>query len=190
MKARNNPFATWRLEQLQYRLDGPDWNELLGRFDRLGRRAALVGVHGSGNTTLLDEFAARFRQQGMHVCSFRLTQDEPDFGKTLDGVKSSGLGRNDIVLLDGAEQLNRSRWQKFLQFTGSAGGVLITMHRAGRLPTLYECRTNPRLLASLMEELAGGFEWPAARNAAELFHKHRGNVREALRELYDVFAEG
>jgi hypothetical protein len=189
MKARENPFASWRIEQVRYRLDGLDWEELLGRFDRLKRRAALVGDHGTGKTTLLEEFAARFRQQGFRVLSFRLTRDEPTFREDLWNAPLAGFGTRDVVLLDGAEQLNRWEWKKFQRFTRLTGGLLITTHRAGRLPTLYECRTTPQLLASLVTELVRVPEWPVSQSPAELYWQHRGNLREAFRDLYDVFAE-
>jgi hypothetical protein len=128
--------------------------------------------------------------QSMEVrLAFRLTRDEPTFREDLWNAPLAGFGTRDVVLLDGAEQLNRWEWKKFQRFTRLTGGLLITTHRAGRLPTLYECRTTPQLLASLVTELVRVPEWPVSQSPAELYWQHRGNLREAFRDLYDAFAE-
>ena len=67
--------------------------------------------------------------------------------------------------------------------TRRAGGLVITSHRPGLLPTLFECETSPELLAGIVGELAG-----SEVEAGELWARHRGNVRDALRELYDQWA--
>jgi hypothetical protein len=67
--------------------------------------------------------------------------------------------------------------------TRRAGGLVITSHRPGLLPTLFECTTSPELLAEIVGELSG-----ADLEAGELYERHRGNVRDALRELYDRWA--
>ena len=88
------------------------------------------------------------------------------------------------MCLDGAEQLGRVAWMMFRWRTRRAGGVLITSHRSGLLPTLIECATSPELLDRIVSRLA-----PPAddlRMPEDLFARHQGNVREALRERNDV----
>jgi len=187
MKARDNPFAMARLERVAYRLEGVTHEALLQRFDALGRRAALVGVHGSGKTTLAAELAAHWRSVGRRVLALRLSSEERRLAPGLLERQMAGLGTNDVVLLDGAEQLGWWGWRQFLRRTHAAGGLLITTHRPGRLPTLLECRTTPDLLAGLVRELAPTFDLRAAGagDPAVLYWRHRGNLRDALRELYD-----
>jgi hypothetical protein len=85
--------------------------------------------------------------------------------------------------LDGAEQLGRVGWWSFLRKARRARGLVITSHRAGLLPTLVECETSAPLLREIVECLHPG------RPAIDLlFDRHGGNVREALRELYDLHA--
>jgi hypothetical protein len=67
--------------------------------------------------------------------------------------------------------------------TRRAGGLVITSHRPGLLATLFECETTPELLAGIVRELAGD-----GVDAGELHARHAGNVRNALRELYDRWA--
>ena len=68
-----------------------------------------------------------------------------------------------------------------------AGGVIITAHGSGRLPTLVVCATNAALLDRIIRRLTPDV-LAAAPPAADLFTRHRGNLRNALRELYDVYA--
>ena len=65
----------------------------------------------------------------------------------------------------------------------------IRIRRApGLLPTLFECTTTP----SLLKELVGGLR-PHGHVVSdglldELYHRHHGNLRDCLRELYDLYA--
>jgi hypothetical protein len=70
------------------------------------------------------------------------------------------------------------------------GGVIITRHRAGRLPTLFRCATSPDLLAEIVAELLQNQQEIERPLIAKLFKRHRGNIRKALRDLYDRFALG
>jgi hypothetical protein len=49
---------------------------------------------------------------------------------------------------------------------------------------LIQCETSPSLLQSVVEELLP-HPLPGLPAVEELFHRHQGNVRDALRELYD-----
>jgi hypothetical protein len=64
--------------------------------------------------------------------------------------------------------------------------LVVTTHREGRLPTLWRCATTPELLRNLVRELDVGLDEADAR---ALHARHHGNVRDALRELYDQAAQ-
>ena len=51
---------------------------------------------------------------------------------------------------------------------------------------LIECETSTALLEDLVRELSGK-PLPEGQ-ASELFGRHRGNIRDCLRELYDHWA--
>lgn len=64
---------------------------------------------------------------------------------------------------------------------------MINAHREGRLPTLVTCTTTPALLDGIIRTLTP-LAVEGVPSSAALFTRHRGNLREALRELYDVYA--
>ena len=187
LRARDNPFASERVLRERYRLDETGWAELLENWERGKRRGALVGPHGSGKTTLLEDFAARLERRGWRVAWVRLSAEHPQLPAWCGPEFFERLAEKDVVLLDGAEQLGWLRWGIFRWRVRNAGGLLITTHRAGRLDTLRRCETTPDLLRGLVLALGGRIE---PEEAERLHAAHRGNVREALRELYDRCAEG
>ncbi|HZE98456.1 MAG TPA: hypothetical protein VE981_15595 [Planctomycetota bacterium] len=188
MRARDNPFRSERVLSVRYRPPAGGWDALLARFEALGRRAAIAGPHGSGKTTLLEDLAPRFRAQGHVVRELRLDTDAPRFDPEFLETFVALLSPRDLILLDGAEQMGPLAWFAFRRRTRTAAGLLITVHRPGRLPTLLETRTSPELLACLVEEILGSRGKDLRPGIPALYEKHRGNLREALRELYEDYA--
>jgi polynucleotide 5'-kinase involved in rRNA processing len=72
VRARDNPFRTERVLRVRFRLPSGTWDDLLARFEALGRRAAIVGPQGSGKTTLLEDLAPRLRARGYSIRELRL----------------------------------------------------------------------------------------------------------------------
>jgi hypothetical protein len=190
MRARDNPFAVDRVLALRTRLPpGESWEGLLDRFEALSRRAALVGPHGAGKTTLLEDLEPWLAGRGLRLRKVTLRAGERRLGSERARALFEGLEAGDLLLVDGAEQLAPWAWQVLRRRARRAAGLLITCHRPGWLPTLLECRTSPELLADLLVELVGPAE-TAALPVAELFERHRGDLRAVLRGLYDVWARG
>jgi hypothetical protein len=188
MRARDNPFRTDRVLRVRFRLAPGTWDGLLGRLDALGRRAAIVGPQGSGKTTLLEDLAPRLRARGFEVRGLRLDTERPRFElEFLDGFFAS-LGPRDMILFDGAEQLGSLAWSRFERRARAAAGLVVTVHRPGILPTLIETSTSPGLLDEIVEEILGERSPDLRSMTPALFEKHGGNLREALRDLYDHFA--
>jgi hypothetical protein len=211
MKARDNPFGATRvLAAIRYtdpardhEADGDDRNgavALLPRLEALGYRAAIVGPHGSGKTTLLEDLEHVLANRKFRLTHVRLDTENPRLPRdwrfrfrfrlplrSRSSAERLRLGANDIVCLDGAEQLGPIAWMWFRWQARRAGGLIVTTHRSGRLPTLVNCTTNVTLLDRIISRLAPR-RLATAPPAAELFTRHRGNLRNALRELYDVYA--
>jgi hypothetical protein len=188
MRARENPFRTERVLSVRYRLQGISWSELLHRCETLHYRAALVGLRGSGKTTLLEDLESKLRERGFIIQALRLDRDHPRFEPEFLRQLIAGLSGREILMFDGAEQMNPFAWRRFKWRTRKAGGLIITTHRGSRLPTLWECRTSAPLLANIIGELLGAQGLAFLPNVNSLFQKHRGNLRDALRECYDLLA--
>jgi len=186
MRARDNPFAADRVESIRYELPEGHAGRLLARLEGLRYRAAIVGPHGSGKTTLLEDLERPLVRLGFRVTYLRLDAAHRRFDPGCLSRLAATLDAQDLVCLDGAEQLGRAAWLVFRWRTRRAGGVLITSHRPGLFPTLIECTTSPELLDRIVRRLAT--PTGDVRTPADLFARHHGNLREALRELYDVYA--
>ncbi len=188
--ARENPFRTCRVLELRYRLDPGGWDRLLERFERLGCRAALVGPEGSGKTTLLEDLGVRLERRGWRVVPLRLAPERRR-PTPREWARIARAGRRRLVSVDGAEQLSWYGWRRLERASRRAGGLLVTLHRPGRLPALHRHRTTPRLLEELVADLVGRERVEALRGELEiLFAAHRGNLRDCLRALYDQWAQG
>ncbi|MCX5660744.1 MAG: hypothetical protein NTW19_13640 [Planctomycetota bacterium] len=168
---------------------------MLKRLDALGRRAAIVGPKGTGKSTLLEDLAQRFVQRGLRPRIVRVPDPRERFDSGSRRVRLADLvprdlGPGDVLLVDSAENLNWLAWRSALTRARPAAGMVITAHRPGRLPTLIETRTSPQLLREIVDQLLAGS--PALREKVDvdsLFAEHRGNLHEALRELYLRWAE-
>ena len=189
MRARDNPFSVERIESVRYRSLTTTFGALLARLDALGHQAAIVGPQGSGKTTLLEDIHHALDLQGVTTRSV-FANDTAPLDRSRRQRLLSELGRDDVVLLDGADTLSRSGWMRFQRHVlDRAAGLVITTHRPGALPTLIECHTTPMLLDEIVLGLlpSGGVS-PDLLN--QLYDNHKGNIRHCLRALYDLYASG
>lgn len=187
LRARDNPFAVERVLRLRYRFRDDDWPSFLDRLQSLRNRAAIVGPKGSGKTTLLEDLAARLEARGLRVHRLFLNEQRRAYPTSFVRNVRDSLGERDFILFDGCEQLSLPVWWRFRWETRRAGGLVVTTHRPGRLSTLIECRTT----CELFRELVGSLRDPttvAPEALDRLFEKHHGNLRDAIRELYDLAA--
>jgi hypothetical protein len=191
MKARDNPFRSDAVLKVRYRMRGTTWDQALEQLKQLNYRAGIVGPEGSGKTTLLEDVQAPLQAMGWRTVLYRLDDrsgPQVYWKSMLQGL--SGCTPNDLILLDGAEQLTPFRWRRLRRYTSRLGGLIVTVHHPGRLPTWIHCQTDGHLLLEIIRELLGvnlpgDLEW-----AHDLCARHSGNLRAALRELYDRYASG
>ncbi len=188
MKARLNPFATDCVLKVRYKLTETEWQEVLCRFAALKFRAAIVGPHGSGKTTLLEDLAGRLAGSGFDPVFWR--QNCRGTQPTVAELKGffAKLTNRHLCCIDSAESLNLRAWLLIRYLSRRVGGLVVTLHHESRLPTLIRCETNPELLKSIICELLPDACPPDDRAVVQLYRRHSGNIRSALRECYLSFA--
>jgi energy-coupling factor transporter ATP-binding protein EcfA2 len=189
MKARDNPFAVERIHTIRYRPLDTTFEQILARLHELNYRAALIGPEGSGKTTLLEDLQRLLEQKGFQT-NLVFVNDTARFDGPACRRLLSGLTRDQIVLLDGADLIRRSDWSLLKHHTIThVGGLIITSHRPGLLPTLIECSTSPSLLREIVDELQPQGHPIPTEPLDSLYVRHNGNLRACLRELYDLGAQ-
>ncbi len=160
-------------------------SDLVRRLDRLGGRGAIVGPKGSGKTTLLEELD--FFMDG-RVKWVRIPGSDPNPLRTALEQLDGPVTELDTLLIDGSEQLGSLAWRRFYLATLRARRIVATLHRPGRLPTLFECAPSPDILSNLVHYLDPDDAVLLEPHLPDLFRRHDGNIRLCFRELYDLYA--
>jgi len=186
--ARKNPFATEHLKKIRYRFSDSSLNSLLNHFETLNYRAAIVGPQGYGKTTLQKELASAMAPTQTHW--IKLREGDRKIPQSILYDIFSQAGTNDLICVDGAEQLSWWNWKKLLRQLGKDQRCLITSHRQGLLPTLINCKTSVSLLSDLVTELTFTSDTVQQKELELIFKKHRGDIRQSIRELYDRCSNG
>lgn len=179
----DNPFASHRIEALDFEPQGMTWDQIDARLEELRYRACILGQQGSGKTTMLEALAKRLDREGWHV-HLRLHHAQRP---AVPWGSSLLWGRRDMLLLDGADLLDRAQWMALRALSRRWGGLVVVSHDRVLLPELVTCRTSVELLERLVGQLAPGT--PLAEPATVSHARHCGNIREALREAYDRWQE-
>ena len=189
-----NPFSTRHTRPgCIVPLDGDgaplDVGTLLERLRDVGGTGAIVGPHGSGKSGLLLHLAETLEARGTRVRRVRLRTSR-DAWQAVGAIRSAG--RSGTVCLDGWECLAAPVRGLLRLLSWAAGcGLIVTAHRRGRLPVLATCRTSVALLDSIVGRLPGKAVWYGTlirpEDVRSAYERRRGDVREALYELYDVF---
>lgn len=188
--AHLNLFRTSRIEAIPYHfVPGMCWDTLEDRLEKLGGRGCILGGHGTGKTTLIEEWRLRLLSARRKVLRLRLTEDSPRIQVSMR-EKIRQLGPEDFLFLDGAEQLDFFRWRAFLKDSCRVGHLVSSSHRGGRLPVLMRTNLTVELAEQLVTELLGGSGALASFGmVGEGLRRHRGNLRELFFELYDQEAD-
>lgn len=184
-----NPFATrftrpGELEPLDEQGEPVDAARLVARLGP-GRVVAIEGPHGHGKSTLLAAIMASARADGQATAAVRVRSP---FDAWRPIVTALTTPRGCLVGYDGWERAAPGT-AEIVRLVAAARGlrVVVTTHRPGRLRVVARCGTSPRLLAALVTRLPDHGGLIAAADIDDAFHRHGGNLREALYDLYDRF---
>jgi len=161
---------------------------LIGRLQALRWRGAIVGPQGSGKTTLLEELARRLGRRGIGKRMVRIDNEGRRWPLRFLRGAAADTGPDEVLLVDGADALGPIAWRWVGRLSRRIGGLVVTSHRLGLLPTLHECSTSPELLAGIVSELTPHHACAGVQAARRLFAEHDGDLRAALRALYDASA--
>ena len=190
LAARDNPLCMALVTRVKFRFATEDWPWHLNRLRLLNYRAAIVGPQGSGKTTLLYELLDQLRGSGVACHHVFLPQDQDAYPRLLNEAFEK---TDSILLVDGLERLSlRQRWN-LLRRTKRGPGLVVNLHQPcrfpDRLPTWMRTSTSPQLIAEILKDL--NLDLPEIQSAGVIaWEQSNGNIRDALRDLYDQFASG
>lgn len=186
LRAKDNPFAVDRIQQIRYEALEESWENLLTRLAAMDYRAAIVGPCGSGKTTLCETLQARLRQGGLQTQGLFVSLDIHMTWQDMQPVLALPF---DVILVDGADHLSYWTWQRLKRRVFSRKrGLIATTHQPGLLPTWHECRPSPALLERIVTRLVPDQVIPNAQ-INDLYSLCQGNIRDALRQLYDLVGD-
>lgn len=162
-----------------------DVARLVGLFHVRGGSAAIVGPHGSGKSTLLVAIAAELAARGRLAGCVTLRRRR-DAVEVFRGL--AGAGPGGTLCVDGWERMTAPLGGCALLLAAARRcSLVVTSHRPCGMPVTVRTATSPRLFASLVGRLPdhGGLIGPG--DVADALARHRGNIRDSLAELYDLF---
>ncbi len=167
------------------------WEALTCRWEARKRRGAIVGPHGSGKTTLMEDFRDRLAACGETVRFARLNDEThaAAFHKVLREAKAWRPGT--ILFLDGGEWVSRWNRRRLYNTTRALRGILVSAHRDCGLPVIYRTRPQFHVLLEIAQTLQER-PLPGAETARlhERFAALQGNIRDVIRSCYDDWAHG
>jgi hypothetical protein len=187
-----NPFGARRIRPgaLPYFFPaGLDAAAVARRLRDNGWGGGIVGAHGTGKSALLARLLPVLEQHGQRALVVELHDGQRRL--PLDPEKEQRMRAFTLLAIDGYEQL--SRWSQFWlkRLCRRHGwGLLVTAHDGVGLPPLCRTASTPALAERIVEHLMTGMPpLLSAREVSDCFDRHRGDLREMLFELYDLYEQ-
>lgn len=185
----NNPFNSRRISTIRYRFESGNWSELVLRLKSINYRGAIIGPHGSGKTTLLEELCHVLAGEGIRCCYIGINNETSRLSKQQWRKLQRAAKLREVILFDGADILSRYSFTWLKWISRKAGGLIVTAHKTGFLPTVFECHPSKALFSKLVAELARDSKNGFDLDLGAIYQHHNLNMREAFRALYDNYAK-
>ena len=185
-----NPFSTRRVRPgaIAYLFPpGENAASMVARLSKQAWRGQIVGPHGSGKSTLLKSLLDEIRLAGRQPMVITLRDGAhrlPPGSVNFDRINASTL-----LIIDGYEQLHWwNRWRIARACRRRGCGLLVTAHQCVGFPRLMtvnaDLQVAQRIVADLLRHVTCRI---TQHDVAEAFNRSRGNVRETLFDLYDLY---
>jgi DNA replication protein DnaC len=162
---------------------------LVDRLRQQGWWAEIIGPHGSGKSALLATLMRAMERAGQPAVLVELHDGQRRL--PLDLRNDRRLHPPAVVVVDGYEQL--SHWSRLVlkRFCRRHKlGLLVTAHEPVGFVELYRTVSTVGLAERIVGELLGGRESPCTSGELAACHaRHKGDLRETLFELYDLYEE-
>ena len=186
MHANNNPFRRSEIAKLRYKLNDVQMHALTSLLQKHHYSGVILGPHGTGKSTLLEDLQSRLTDLGRSTQYLRLHRESPKQEKRQAIKNILLLPKDSILFLDGGENLGWLRWLLFsFQLRWNKVSVIATVHYPCPLPTLFRTRKDTSLMLKLTQQLAGEFWSPYLKNLAlKTYRQNNGNMREVFRACY------
>ena len=189
-----NPFVTRRTRPGAIPFffpPGRDTDWLMTRLERSQWNGQIVGSHGSGKSTLLETFGCPLTRAGRQVERYRPSPGW--FGLSVSDFyqESRRWSAKTQVVIDGFEQLSWICRQGLRVLCRRRScGLLVTTHRAAELPVLFQTTTNLATAQAIVKHLLPtDCKRITTRDIADSFTQQKGNIREVLFALYDIYEQ-
>jgi hypothetical protein len=187
-----NPFCTRRIRpgSLSYQFP-PDenWETVLKQLRDAAGWGEIIGPHGSGKSTLLSGLIPLLQAEGWQVQRIDLHDGDRRLPIVLRQMPDMNVPY--MIIIDGYEQLGHlSRFQLKRHCRQRGWGLIVTAHQPTGLPKLFNTATTIELANRVVEELLNNSEYAASQqDIADCYTRHKGNLREMLFDLYDLFEQ-
>jgi hypothetical protein len=144
--------------------------------------AVLQGAHGHGKTTLLVALADTLAAAGWRVRLLRIRGAREAWVAV---VALAAEPPRTALFIDGWERLGVVGRVLAAVARRRRGVMLVTAHRPVGLPVLRHCTTSVAMLRAIVDRLPDHRGLIDDDDIARAFHRHGGDLRESLADLYD-----